>query len=141
MLYPFFRNTSWKSRKCMGSIVGASTSNLKLFFADALEENDSELSVEPSNTTGEYTIDLSSVSKKTGYIRGTGAAPYISKIEVFTKNDARPALSAPAPVLSIHSILRKASGSITASPPLSGTSHHGPESAGTGGCPAAAFRF
>ena len=80
------------------TIVGASTSNLKLFFADALEENDSELSVEPSNTTGEYTIDLSSVSKKTGYIRGTGAAPYISKIEVFTKNDARPALSAPANV-------------------------------------------
>ncbi len=80
------------------TLVGASTSNLKLFFADALEENDSELSVEPSNTTGEYTIDLSSVSKKTGYIRGTGAAPYISKIEVFTKNDARPALSAPANV-------------------------------------------
>ena len=80
------------------TIVGASTSNLKLFFADAPEENDSELSVEPSNTTGEYTIDLSSVSKKTGYIRGTGAAPYISKIEVFTKNDARPALSAPANV-------------------------------------------
>ena len=80
------------------TLAGASSSSLKLFFADTPEENDSDIYVIPESIVGECTIDLSKQKRKTGYIRATGAAPYITKVEVFTQDDTRPALSAPANV-------------------------------------------
>ena len=69
----------------------------KVFFANTVGTASTNQYVE-TDKGGIYEIDLSSVNKTTGYIRCSKASINLSKIEVFTQNDTRPALATPRDV-------------------------------------------
>ena len=69
----------------------------KVFFANTVGTASTNQYVE-TDKGGIYEIDLSSVNKTTGYIRCSKASIKISKVEVFTQNDTRPALATPQDV-------------------------------------------
>ena len=69
----------------------------KIFFANTVGTASTNQYVE-TDKGGIYEIDLSSVNKTTGYIRCSKASIKISKVEVFTQNDTRPALATPQDV-------------------------------------------
>lgn len=69
----------------------------RIFFANTVGTASTNQYVE-TDKGGIYEIDLSSVNKTTGYIRCSKASINLSKIEVFTQNDTRPALATPRDV-------------------------------------------
>ena len=78
-------------------VASNQTSLSKIFFANTVGTASTNQYVE-TDKGGIYEIDLSSVNKTTGYIRCYKASINLSKIEVFTQNDTRPALATPRDV-------------------------------------------